>query len=78
MNGNIVKIQNSEELIKRLRAETDGRVKSKLIFLNAVANHGFSYEKASDFCGLSISTGYVWIRKWNTEGYEGLKDKDVF
>jgi transposase len=24
-----------------------------------------------------VSTGYVWIRKWNAEGYEGLKDKET-
>jgi hypothetical protein len=47
MNDDIVKIQNGEELLKRLRAETDGRVKSRLIFLNAIANHGISYEEAS-------------------------------
>jgi transposase len=77
MKGDIVRIQNSEELQKRLRTETDEGVKPRLIFLNAMANHGISYEKASDICGLSVSTGYVWIRKWNAEGYEGLKDKDT-
>ena len=77
MKGDIVKIQNSEELQKRLRTETDERVKPRLIFLNAMANHGISYEKASDICGLSVSTGYVWIRKWNAEGYEGLKNKNT-
>jgi len=77
MKGDIVKIQNSEELLKKLRAETDERVRPRLIFLNAMANHGISYEKASEICGLSLSTGYVWIRKWNAEGYEGLKDKDA-
>ena len=77
MKGDIVRIQNSEGLLKRLRTETDERVKPRLIFLNAMANHGISYEKASDICGLSVSTGYVWIRKWNAEGYEGLKDKNT-
>jgi transposase len=77
MKGDIVRIQNSEELQKRLRSETDERVKPRLIFLNAMANHGISYEKASDICGLSVSTGYVWIRKWNAEGYKGLEDKDT-
>ena len=77
MKGDIVKIQNGEELEKRLREETDERVKPRLIFLNAMANHEVSYEKASDICGLSISTGYVWIRKWNAGGYEGIKDKDT-
>jgi transposase/ribosomal protein L19 len=77
MKGDIVRIQNSEELQKRLRTETNERVKPRLIFLNAIANHDISYEKASDICGLGVSTGYVWIRKWNAEGYEGLKDKDT-
>ncbi len=35
MKGDIVRIQNSEELLKRLRTETDERVKPRLIFLNA-------------------------------------------
>jgi transposase len=77
MKGDIVKIQNCEEIAKRLREETDMRLKPRLIFLNAMANHGISYDKASEICGLSISTGYVWIRKWNAGGYEGLKDKDT-
>ena len=77
MNEDIIRIQNSEELQKRLRAEIDGRVKSRLIFLNAIANHGFSYEEASEICGISVSTGHVWIRKWNAEGYKGLKEKDT-
>ncbi len=77
MKGDIVRIQNREELLKRLRAETNERVRPRLIFLNSIANHDISYEKASDICGLSLSTGYVWIRKWNAEGYEGLKDKDT-
>jgi len=75
MKGDIVSIQNAEELPEKLRAETDGRIRPRLIFLNAMANHGISYEKASDICGLSMSTGYVWIRKWNAEGYDGLTDK---
>jgi len=77
MKGNIVRIQNGEELLERLHAETDEGVKPRLIFLNAMANHGIGYEKASDICGLSVSTGYVWIRKWNAEGYEVLKNKDT-
>jgi transposase len=77
MKGDIVRIENSEEIPIRLHTETDERVKPRLIFLNALANHGISYEKASEICGLSMSTGYVWIRKWNAQGYEGLKDKDT-
>jgi transposase len=74
MKGDIVKIENSDELQKKLRSETDGGVKIRLIFLNALSNLGISYDEASEICGLSTSTGYVWIRKWNKGGYEALID----
>jgi transposase len=77
MKGDIVRIKNNQELIERLHVEKDERLKPRLIFLNAIANHGIGYEKASEICGLSTSTGYVWIRKWNINGYEGLKDKET-
>lgn len=77
MKGDIVKIQNRDEIFKKLHEETDERVKLRLIFLNAMANHETSYEKASEICGQSLSTGYVWIRKWNAGGYEALKDKET-
>ena len=77
MKGDRVLVKNPEEIEKRLPSETDARVKPRLIFLNAISNCGISYDLASKICGLNLSTGYVWIRKWNAEGYEGLKDKDT-
>ena len=77
MKGDRVLVKNREEIEKRLPTETDARIKPRLIFLNAIANCGISYDMASKICGLNLSTGYVWIRKWNAEGYEGLKDKDT-
>jgi transposase len=77
MKGDIVRIKDNEELVKRLRVEKDENIKLRLIFLNAIANHGIGYEQASRICGLSTSTGYVWIRKWNADGYEGLRDKET-
>ncbi|MDF0592742.1 hypothetical protein P0O24_04000 [Methanotrichaceae archaeon M04Ac] len=32
MKGDIVSIQNAEELPEKLRAETDGRIRPRLIF----------------------------------------------
>ena len=77
MKGDRVLVKNSEEIEKRLPTETDARIKPRLIFLNAIANCGISYDLASKICGLNLSTGYVWIRKWNAGGYGGLKDKDT-
>ena len=33
-------------------------------------------KEACDMCGIAIPIGYLWLRKWNKEGYEGLKDKE--
>jgi hypothetical protein len=63
MKGDIVRIKNNQELAERLRVEKDEHIKPRLIFLNAIANHGIGYEKASEICWLSTSIGYVWIRK---------------
>jgi len=40
--------------LKRLRAETDERV-NPINISQFYSNHGISYEKASDICGLSLS-----------------------
>ena len=77
MKGDRVIVKNREEIEKRLPTEADAHVKPRLIFLNAIANYGISYDLASKICGLNQSTGYVWIRKWNAGGYEGLRDKET-
>jgi hypothetical protein len=51
------------------------QVKLKLILLNAIANISMDLESACPTCEIAVSTGYLWIRKWNEEGYEGIKDK---
>jgi transposase len=33
-----------------------------------------TYEAACQLCGIHTSTGYVWVRRWNKDGYEGLKE----
>lgn len=53
MKGDRVIIKNRKEIEKRLPTETDAHVKPRLIFLNAIANCGISYEQASKICGLN-------------------------
>jgi transposase len=76
MKGEIIRIERAEELKRSLMGEKDDEVKVKLIFLNALANCNVTYETASAMCGIHTSTGYVWVRKWNEKGYEGLKDSE--
>jgi transposase len=66
-------VEHAEELEERLAAESDNGIKIKLIFLNAFGNHNLSYEAACSLCGIHTSTGYVWVRRWNKSGYDGLK-----
>jgi transposase len=75
MKGDIVEIANPDEILKRIKDEKDPQMRIRLSFLNIMANHGKSYDESTEMLGLSVSTGYVWIRKWNQNGYEGLKDK---
>jgi putative transposase len=74
MSGEIIRVERSGELAERLKAETDNGIKIKLIFLNAFGNCSMSYEAACALCGIHTSTGYVWVRRWNKSGYDGLKE----
>jgi transposase len=74
MKGEIIKVERSVELAELLRAETDNGIKIKLIFLHAFGNSNMTYEAACQLCGIHTSTGYVWVRRWNKDGYEGLKE----
>lgn len=75
MKGDKIELAKRKEIRAKLRHEKDDRVRLKLIFLNAIANFSMDLESACSMCGIAISTGYLWIRNWNEEGYDGLKDK---
>jgi len=77
MKGRRIEIKNTEEIRERLRSEKDWRIKVKLIFLNIItSNKEMEVKEACSMCGIAVPTGYLWLRKWNEEGYEGLKDKE--
>ena len=71
-----IKIKDIEEIREKLKTERDYKIKIRLIFLNIVSNKEIGVEEACTMCGIAIPTGYLWIRKWNEKGYEGLKDKE--
>lgn len=75
MKGDKIELARRKEIRAKLRHEKDDRVRLKLIFLNAIANFSMDLESACSMCGIAVSTGYLWIRNWNEEGYDGLKDK---
>jgi len=76
MKGEIIEVERAWELDERLRLETDSVIKIKLIFLNAFGNRNMPYEAACALCGIHTSTGYVWVRRWNKNGYDGFKESE--
>ena len=75
MKGERIKLVKPKEIRSRLRHEKDDGIRLKLVFLNAVANFSIDLESACSMSGIAVSTGYLWIRNWNEEGYDGIKDK---
>jgi transposase len=75
MKGDRIEIAKRKEIRARLRHEKDDGTRMKLVFLNAIANFSLDLETACSICGIATSTGYLWIRNWNEEGYEGIKNK---
>ncbi len=76
MKGDTIKVERPEEVVKELKKETNDKVRIRLIFLNALANCGISYDEACAICGIHTSTGYVWVRKWNEEGRNAFAEKE--
>jgi transposase len=52
------------------------RFRWKLSFINLVAG-GMEVKEATAYFGIGIATGYKWIRRWNSEGKEGLRRRKI-
>ena len=69
----VVKHLPAEELDKMIKGlEKDTRVLKRLYFIRYLYR-GMSVEKAADLVGVTKATGYTWLKRWNSRGYEGLK-----
>jgi len=69
-------IANTEKLREALNEEKEPEVRWKLSFISLVAA-GMKLEAAIAYFGIGIATGYKWIRRWNSEGVEGLRRKKI-
>jgi transposase len=69
-------IANVENLREVLNEEKEPEVRWKLSFINLVAG-GMEVKEATAYFGIGIATGYKWIRRWNSEGKEGLRRKKI-
>jgi len=62
----------SEDLKKRIRKkEKDLKVLNRLHYINHLYN-GCSVPEASEKIGITKQTGYIWLERWNENGYTGL------
>jgi len=69
-------IANVEKLRQALDEEKEPEVRWKLSFISLVAG-GMKLKEAAACFGIGIATGYKWIRRWNSEGVEGLRRKKI-
>jgi len=64
----VVKHLLAEELDKRIKKlEKDARILKRLYLYR-----GMSVEDAAELVGITKATGYSWLKRWNSRGYEGL------
>jgi len=71
-----VTVQNKDTLEEVLKGEKDPEVKRKLSFISLVAG-GMEVKEAVTHFGTCTTTGYRWVRHWNSEGLEGLRPKRI-
>jgi transposase len=69
-------IANVENLKKVLNEEKEPEIRRKLAFINLVAG-GMGVKEATVYFGIGIATGYKWLRRWNSEGKEGLRRRKI-
>jgi transposase len=69
-------IANLENLREVLNEEKEPEVRWKLSFINLVAG-GMVVKEVTAYFGIGIATGYKWIRRWNSEGKEGLRRRKI-
>lgn len=60
-----------KEIKKR---KIDATVMKRLIFIKSMIENE-NIQIASKMVGISIPTGYIWLKRWNAEGLEGLIPK---
>jgi putative transposase len=66
---------SSEELLKRIKSlEKDTRVLQRLYFVKH-RYEGATVEEAANLVGISKPIAYQWQKRWNQDGYGGLKPR---
>ena len=74
MKGERLFVDRQTELLEHLATEKDMTIKFKLAFLKCFSQLGRDLEEVCQAFGIATSTGYLWLRTWNTAGYTGISD----
>jgi transposase len=74
--GRRIMSANAEKLREALNDEKEAEVRWGLSFISLAAG-GVRLEEAAAHFGICIATGYSLIRRWNSEGVEGLARKKI-
>lgn len=77
MKGERLVIDNQEDLKKHMSAEINPKLRLKLAFLHCIASFSPDLTGLCKSFGIADSTGYWWIRNWNSKGYDGLLEEDA-
>jgi transposase len=72
MRGQSLFLIEEMQLPNYLAKESDPEVKFRLAFLHAFLKTNYDLDMVCDIFQVARPTGYVWIRKWNQLGYDGI------
>jgi len=75
MKGMRLFVDRKEELQHHLQEEMDPSMRLKLAFLKGFTLFAPQLEELCQAFGIATSTGYWWIRTWNRQGYEGIREQ---
>jgi len=72
MRGQSLILIEEKKIPEYLTKESNPEVKYRLAFLHAFIKINYDLDKVCDIFRVAIPTAYVWVRKWNREGYDGI------
>jgi transposase len=72
MRGKSLFLIEEKKIPEYITKESNPEVKYRLAFLHAFIKTDYDLNKVCDIFCVAIPTAYVWVRKWNQQGYDGI------
>jgi transposase len=77
MKGQRLNVLNQNEIDKCFCPSLKAEERLRLIFLKTFLTNNQDLEITCSNFGISVTTGYNWIQKWNDYGLKGLSDRPI-